>query len=154
MLLSVPLSVQNIENQAWFLPLLENPCSEVAAWSHLGTNGTSTTWIKFGYDAAWKTRVTHILSCSVFVDRKRCCQPSSVNSTDRTSSVALHVWPDSCTLRCKGSNTCCSLCCCDVFKIKSLRNSEPRTRLLSFALLPCLPSTFPCFCPSCRDEIA
>ena len=131
-----------------------NPTLQVAAWPYLGTNETSTTWIRGWYDAAWKTRFIHILSCPGFLDRKSCYQPSGVNSADRISSVALHVWTDSCSRHCKGSHTHCALFCCVVFRVETIRNCESRLRLLSCAVLFCLPFILPCSCPSCGPEIA
>jgi hypothetical protein len=145
---------QNTENEAWFLLVPETPRTPVAAWHRLETNQTSTTWLKGSYNAVWKTWVIYILSCSDFVDRKPSCQPSGVNSADRTSSVALHVWPDTFSRHWKESHSHCALYCCVVFTVETLRECESRMRQLSCAVLSCLTFTLPWYCPNGWPDIS
>ena len=131
-----------------------NSTLQFAALPHLGTNETSTDWIKVWYVADWMTWVIQIFSCSDFLDRTSCCQPNILNSAGRTSSVALQVWPDSCSRHCKDSHSHFALYCFDVFKVETRRECESRLRLLSCAVLSCLPITLPCYCRSYMPGIA
>jgi hypothetical protein len=99
-----------------------NSTLQVAAWPHLETNETSTTWIKGWYNAVWMTRFMHILSFSDFLDRKPCCQP--VVWILLTEHLQLHVWPDSCSRHCKCSHSHCVLCSFDMFEVETLRDCE------------------------------